>query len=729
MLPLLLLLLIPALADEATDRQALVRGVPRLERLGIPGTIVLSGEGAFALFVAGDSPEVSGAPEAMLAAAHFGQGRVVAVAHGAYLQRGALDQPGVRQWHRNALRWLGGSRDALSIGLIGNDPELVEHLRERGHQVEPNVRALEPDSFDLLIWLGGVPADAGFREQIRTFVHRGGGLLTGTCPWGWEQINARRGLTLRDDLPENQVLAPMGLVFSPGYAEPNLDGGFRPAKEAVHAGRAFEQVRKAQLDNFAESYLLERALQSLPPSDTVLLPKLRRAFQMTAARQPPVPEAPLDRSNPLARLSVIWHSQTWKELAPEEVKPATGSDEYPGAVPKSARRVPRELALDPAIAGWQGVGLYVPPGEVIEIEAAGGSEWSAQVGCHTDQLFHHKSWRRWPEISHRVTLKDGVNRIATPFGGTLFFEAGRRKAQPLKATVRGAVAAPRFVIGDADSRKDWKRNRKAPGPWAELEGEALVLSLPSESIRDLDNPTAVVQYWDAVLRSHCELAGTPLPTRRERLVADVQISAGYMHAGYPIMTHLDVVTAGVNGRPAPLLDLESLKTLGNWGYFHELGHNRQRPAWTFGGTGEVTCNLFSLYTSQTMAGIEPWDHSWLQGQKAAGWKHLEAGAPFEQWKQNPGIALLMYAQLQRTFGWQPFRQVLAEYEQLERGAEPRTDPEKIDQWMLRMSLACGRDLRAFFLKWGLPLGAAIRQDQRLTELPEWLPDFTELQQS
>ena len=73
--------------------------------------------------------------------------------------------------------------------------------------------------------------------------------------------------------------------------------------------------------------------------------------------------------------------------------------------------------------------------------------------------------------------------------------------------------------------------RTAPAPWAELEGDYIILSVPSKTIRHLDNPTDVVSYWDRVMVSHCDLAGCPLPKRKERVVVDQQISAGYMHSG------------------------------------------------------------------------------------------------------------------------------------------------------------------------------------------------------
>ena len=68
--------------------------------------------------------------------------------------------------------------------------------------------------------------------------------------------------------------------------------------------------------------------------------------------------------------------------------------------------------------------------------------------------------------------------------------------------------------------------------------------------------------------------------RRERVVSDKQAAAGYMHSGYPIVTHLDVCELNCG---TCILNLEKMKSVGNWGLFHEIGHNMQRSEWTFDG--------------------------------------------------------------------------------------------------------------------------------------------------
>ncbi len=207
----------------------------------------------------------------------------------------------------------------------------------------------------------------------------------------------------------------------------------------------------------------------------------------------------------------------------------------------------------------------------------------------------------------------------------------------------------------------------------------------------------------------------------------MQISVGYMHSGYPIMMHLDTVTPPSKGALAPLVDIDARMSAGSWGYFHELGHNRQRSWWTFRGTTEVTCNLFSLYTHETLCDVEPWKNPWLQSQKKKARPYLAKGAPFEEWRRKPGLALIVYAQIQREFGWEPFTRVFADYEETPAAERPSKDQDKLDQFVVRLSHATGHDLRPLWTRWGAPLSPWVRKDEAVSQLPEWLPDFTDLE--
>ena len=279
----------------------------------------------------------------------------------------------------------------------------------------------------------------------------------------------------------------------------------------------------------------------------------------------------------------------------------------------------------------------------------------------------------------------------------------------------GAVEAPRYIHGKT-SVEEWKTKlRNAPAPWAELETKKVILSVPSAKIRQLDDPDALMAAWDAILDAQADLATIPRDRKRpERIVPDTQISAGYMHSGYPIMTWLD-------GSVDTSLSTAQMKA-GSWGHFHELGHNHQVGDWTFDGTGEVTCNLFSLYVMETVCG-QPSGRGHDAMEPASVEKrlrkHLETRAVFERWKADPFLALTMYHQLRTGFGWEAFKKVFAEYRDLPNAQRPKNDDEERDQWMVRFSRATGKNLGPFFQTWGVPTSQAARDS--IQGLPGWMP--------
>ena len=159
--------------------------------------------------------------------------------------------------------------------------------------------------------------------------------------------------------------------------------------------------------------------------------------------------------------------------------------------------------------------------------------------------------------------------------------------------ISGAVSAPYFVRG-VTSIQEWneiEKNKMAP--WGEIEGRNVIVTVPSSVLREVDNPQQLIEVWDTILDLEAEVASGPyVRERQERICCDQQISAGYMHSGYPVMTHMDVQKA--------LVDYNHLTKEGDWGFYHEFGHNHQSPYWTFEGTTEVTVNYFSLYIMEKL---------------------------------------------------------------------------------------------------------------------------------
>lgn len=663
---------------------AMVDGVGSIPVLGTPGTMAVWGDEAFPVVVGKDKSQ----PVAV--ATKYGEGRFFAIAHGSYVS--GVKEATASKFMTQVAQWV-SQKDSPRIGTLHNNTKNWNEV-------------------DLLMWGQNRQLSQEIESKLLDWIEAGGGVIASACPWGWAQVT---GKDLQKDLSQNRVMAQLGMQYGGNYAR-GTDGVFTLATipAETNASRALEQIVSEGKCSSIGAGALQYAVQ-VSPEFRAKVNEVIGSVDMNG----PTKQHNVKVNDVRTRLFVTNFSSDWKTKPVDEIIAANGSEAFPGTVDESIPRVDEELALDASLQGWQSTGLYLCPGEKLTVVVSDGnaSGWSIRIGCHKDTLWHKDKWTRWPEITHVLPLQNEM-QVATPWGGLVYFES-KKNAANIEVSLSGAVEAPLFALDERET--DWYTERNNPAPWAEIKGYHMILSVPSSAVRDLENPEEVAQFWDMVVLSHCELAGIEVPARPERFVADQQISAGYMHSGYPIMTGVDVATPK-NGKLARVVDVADLTKRGSWGHFHELGHNRQRGWWTFGGTGEVTCNLFSLHAGEVMCGIEPWKNAWLEGQKKNAKKYLEDGADFSKWKRSPGIALVSYAQLQREFGWAPFTEVFAEYEAMQSKQRPSDNQAKMDEWVQRMSVATDKDLRPFYQMWGMPLSKSILQNESLDTLQIWMPE-------
>ncbi len=705
------------------DLQALLDGVSVVDAPGIPGPVAPFGSDAFPVIVG----RAGGVELPLVAATRFGAGRAVALSKNDFVRDPrTLEMVDTGRLLANAVRWAANNDDPR-VGVHGYET-VAETLREFG------LRAEETDltglaSFDVIV-LNPDAAPAERIDELSSFVRHGGGLIAGFLGWGWLQLNP--GKTLASDSLTNRLFAPMGIVWLDGTLGRTTDDGFAAgetpspltnastaldmvlAREAGEAEMTPEQLAQA-------GAILSRTLDALPPEDTILRPRIAEATQGRRWQVVPTFDDPVTSGEVLDRLALTWDVREAMRASAEDVRPHPAAAAYPGAVPDDAPRVSRTIDVVCSGAGWISTGLYAAPGEAVRVtipaEAANGT-LGVRVGSSSDRLWHKSDWQRAPEVSRTWQLGAATTEVANAFGGLIYVTIPRDCAHgTVPVTIEGAVEAPFYVLGQT-SLEDWRdRMRHLPAPRAELAGRKVILTLPSGNIRDLDDPEALMLLWDRVADLQAELAAYPTTDRDRplRYCADVQISAGWMHAGYPMMVPLQ--TAG------RLVDAENLRTEGEWGFWHEMGHMHQAREWTFEGTGEVTVNLFTLYVFEQLCGKDPsCSHESLTGDRRLEEvrQYFADGAPFERWKSKPFLALYMYLQLQQAFGWDAFRAVFAEYRDLPEDERPKTDDEERDQWLVRLSRQVGRNLGPFFEAWGVPTSDEARAS--IAGLPVWMPD-------
>ena len=126
-----------------------------------------------------------------------------------------------------------------------------------------------------------------------------------------------------------------------------------------------------------------------------------------------------------------------------------------------------------------------------------------------------------------------------------------------------------------------------------IEGDNFIITTETVGLKRVNNPQGIAAFWDRVLDACEKLSSKPPRVFPERYTHDVQLTAGWLHNGYPLMAHTN--PEHFDGA----IDLEELERYGSWGIFHEIGHNHQQSDWTPDGTGEVTVNLFTCYVLET----------------------------------------------------------------------------------------------------------------------------------
>jgi hypothetical protein len=694
-----------------SDREKLLEGVGTIVAPGVPGALATFGDFAEPLVV---GRAVRGVLAPAVAFARMGRGRIVAFGHDGYFGGGALADPGTGRLMRNAATWLRGGAHGPA-GVVAR-PDLAAFLRDQGFEVREIGAGDDPRGFSVVAMVHE-PLTRDQQTRLKRFVREGGGLLLASTGWGWRMITGRR----IDEHPLNAITEPAGLVWTDGMLERTVQTGFDASAAIpgdVHAGRALEALG-SEANPQALASVLAAGL-NLSDRESAFRDGLRALREQASDAAMPTASSPVTSQEPKRRLALALDTADMQRAPVSGVVAHPAAEAFPGRVSPDAPRIARDVRVDPARPGWLSLGLYAAPGERIIVRVP--ADWAGrglqvQIGAHTDELWGLDTWRRAPAIVRSFPIGAPETLAANAFGGLVYLVVPEgARGEPFQAAVEGAVEAPLFVLGHT-TLAEWRgRIRGLPAPWAELATSKLVLTVPSGVVRALDDPEALLRFWDRVMDACADLAAWPRERARpERIVADEQISAGYMHAGYPIMTHLDAASLAV--------DLRRLSTEGSWGHFHEIGHNHQSPDWTFDGTIEVTVNLFTTYVYTQVLGQGLYDgHPAIRDRAARvarAQRHVADGAPFDVWKGDPFLALLKYLQVIEAFGWDPIKRTLAEYRALPERERPRTDDEKRDQWLRRLSRSVGRDLSGFFQRWGIPTSAEARAS--LSDLPAWMP--------
>ena len=429
-------------------------------------------------------------------------------------------------------------------------------------------------------------------------------------------------------------------------------------------------------------------------------------------------------------------------------------DDFPGTVPAEAERVtktvkfslhPRdfsELKLFFPPKNQQSTGLYRVPGESITVEVHPLSEThkrpQLRIGAHTGGLVNApKPLKRVSYASDLMNLDKPEQEDRNWASGLIYLESDQTGEEAFEVTIKGAVRAPWFKLG-RDTPAQWKTIRQYPAPWAELEGEHTILTLPSAMIRDLVNPIPVIKAYDQLVKDANALAGlTPdaedirhrAPDLPFRFVLDCQTNHDKQsYAGYNVVFYWLQYFDARNTRflrakatPYDFIDPETIRN----GYIarHELGHNYEpedRVPLLGSGQGIADVFLYAFRYRLGHRGIElknGWSgdfyiYSGFPGQLyfflLKGWTEAFKTNPY--WKEGSFLMQLIN---------EHSPEAITHFYKKYRTMEPEFKGN--DRFLIELSEASGYNLAPLFSDWGIPFSPEAQQ-QVFGQYPCWHHD-------
>jgi hypothetical protein len=340
-------------------------------------------------------------------------------------------------------------------------------------------------------------------------------------------------------------------------------------------------------------------------------------------------------------------------------------------------------------------GLYANAGESITVTVPQGvvNNSFIIIGCHRDSLANKKDkLKRFPLISRQYIITSNKMNLVSAFGGLVYFgiQPGSKQGK-FDVTITNCCESPTYFL-DKTTDDQWNILKKVNVPWGEVVGRNIICTYPQEWLKNLAEPKPIAQYWDKVVRYQDNMVGITRDfIRPERIVLDLQISAGSMHSGYPIMGH--TAPKHIN-----MLNHNHLTTVGCWGPFHELGHNHQLSPWSLPGHTEVSCNLFAHLVSVKLANNDIY---------ANPTKLKEVESAFSTMKKNNTgwaeasdyVKFHFYLQLQQGFGWNKMKEFFTWYTTAKESEFRSNTNEKNNLFCLRYSLAVKHNLTQYFQAW------------------------------
>ena len=505
-------------------RSEILDGVSEIRYNGcVPGGIVVFGEKAEAILT-------NKKGEILIAAAEYGNGRAVVFAHDCFVKHFVNERSENSILLSNIKRWL----------LKGNSNCSVIDLRDNNSDImNQNSTLLQTPTIFTCSDLENSSVESV--EILGRYVFSGAGLLCGVTPWGYMQVTGKEIA----DIPILGVLRQMGLTFTSGYYSTS---DRLVVTENCAQYMKIDNLAREIMDGSFKEYFHGAALMLAHLPDEVY-EEFRPALVAIMDSCDPESYAPCKGGSITTdlgklRCKIVCHLLRRDAFA-GKLTIAPFIDSFPGNFIEEPETIDTTLTFSSSRHRVFPTGCYLPAGikmSVRIIEGVVDSSWALLIGSHSDELYNisDTELRRWPKIQLKKPIDVNSFEIASPFGGLIYIQSSPADLEKtLTLEICNIVPSPLFTYDKIDQWESSERYKQ--GLWCDLVGDRIMITLPSSSVRNLEDLSLPLQVWDSVVSAHIELRGCdPSNGRGQWVVTDEQPSCGYMHAGYPIVTHMDV---------------------------------------------------------------------------------------------------------------------------------------------------------------------------------------------
>lgn len=378
--------------------------------------------------------------------------------------------------------------------------------------------------------------------------------------------------------------------------------------------------------------------------------------------------------------------------------------EFPGYIPADLPRVTTEVnitaqtaTINPGTAfepkSWQSSGLYAVPGDTVTISVPTGiNGLKYRIGGFTDIIPDNaSSFKRYVNMDVEGELLPGENKVMSYFGGHLyFFYETSGNATPLQ--VAGAVKSPDYIQGETDAAA-WKQEIATTiMPWAELRSSKVILTLPVNILKTVDDPEILLNFYNDMLTSDFDQFYSVTSTQPWRLRTDVQTSTGSdAMGGYPAIILKGIDSAVV--RIAALEDPNILKVCRSFAATYQpegLGGKYFSDA------------LLNVPYHQLFHRNQIWPTANTEFEGAIKSFVSSADPAKRYYDLTSAQQVGMFIQLAQQYGWNIFPYITKEVRNNE---APVHDQDKNDAIAMYATEYANQNLIPFFEAWGFTLSS------------------------